>query len=231
MVTEIEMGTEYSLAMEIPETGSVNVKIRKVLGDGIWYYYTSKVHGWQISQFDNNEQLFTSNMNSTTADMSLEFHQSGKAVIEFYYNESSTPVGEKEIYWGVKPDSTGFVIPWQSTLGVNLLNFTDSIFSRDTTLSLAQQKEGAWNVDFSLEYYGDVNAEILDEYGTCYYPQTNNPAEIKLSGKNEGDNMSEVLIHFTGKGSVNIFSNDLKIKDQNGNYHPCEKVFYFNWEN
>jgi hypothetical protein len=227
--TEIEIGTEYSLAMDIPETGSVTIKIRKVLGGGVWYYQPFKVLGWQVSQFANNEQLFTSTMNSITADMPIEFHNDGKAIIEYYYNESTTPMGTKEIYWGEAPDTTGFVIPRESTLGVNLLNFTDTLLG-DTTVTFALQKEGDWDVNFNLHYYGEVNAEILDEYGTCYYPQTNNPAEIKLSGKNEGDNISEVQVRFTGSGSVYIYSPDLKIEDLNGYYRNFEKFFYFNYQ-
>lgn len=224
---KFQLITGYSFAVDMPGAGKITIKMTRIQGQGIWWYQPTHTYGWNVSQYNlsTNEQFFTSTLNDVTIDLPMEFSENGKALIEYYYNGSETPSMTKTISWGAE-NNTDFIFPGDSPAGLNLLNISDSSeIVGDSTYTVGLRKPGSWDVNFTLvPYYGDVTFEIMGGWGNYTYDEIGGGIQFTLSGKNDGDYISEIIIKVIGEGAMTLTSDDLEI--QEGAF--LARLFYVN---
>lgn len=118
--------THYAFAVKMPKVGKIKIKMK--LLDGYksfpWGYIAANNYGWKIDTYneEKGEQTFTSTLNNVTIDVPIIFpgFAYGKALIEYYYNESTTPSKSRTVTWGGYKES-GYIFK-DSALGINLLH-------------------------------------------------------------------------------------------------------------
>lgn len=218
-LVDFNINTEYSFAAEMPGAGGLVVKMKKTSGGGLWWYQPFRANGWNVTNFDNNEQTFTSTLHKTTIDLPIGFSGNGVALIEYYYNGASSPSAVKTISWGVENNSE-YVFVENSPMGENLLSFNDSsIISNDTTYIVGLQKEGAWEANFLLYFDSDISVEVIDGFGEFEYSGLENPISFTLSNTDDIPGNSEIVFKFNGMGHFTISSSDLYLGGGDFNRH------------
>ncbi len=213
--TEFQLITRYAFAVNMPDAGRITIKVKRTEGQGFWSFYPFECYGWSISNYNSstNEQTFTSNINGETIDVPFEFVLNGKAIVEYYYNGSESPSFTKIISWGAE-NNTDFIFPSDSPAGLNLLNMTDnSQLISDSSYTIGLRKPGNWDVDFVLSYSEGISFEIPGGWGTYNYEESEGQILITLSGKDDGDYISEIILHVLGTGTMNLSSADLEISE------------------
>jgi len=121
----------------------------------------------------------------------------------------------KTISWGGE-NNTDFTFPSDSPGGYNLLTLSDSTeITGDTTYTVGLQKPGNWQVRFLLASSVGVKVDTAGGWGnySSMYNYNGDTLFYYLSGKNEGDYISEFRFRLSGTGSITLTSNDLKITD------------------
>jgi hypothetical protein len=213
---EIIPMAEYSFAVDMPGAGKVQVRMHKIDGVGTWWYSPSGVFGWKVSEYDfsKNEQWFTSTINDEIIDLPMQFSEFGKAEVEYYYNGAATPSFTKTISWGAQ--NTGdFIFQSDSPAGPNLLLQEEKIeFDTDTVAyTVGLRKPGQWDIHFILTYSEDIDVGVPGGWGIYEYEVLENQINFVLSGKDEGDYISEIIFNISGSGTMNLSSEDLEIED------------------
>ncbi len=207
---------DYSFAVDMPSAGSVQIRMQKTDGVGYWFYSPSQTYGWKVSQYDfsKNEQWFSSTLNNDIIDLPMQFSEFGKANIEFYYNGSVTPFFTKTIEWGGY-NSGDFIFQSDSPAGPNLLLQEEKIeFDYDTvSYTVGLRKSGIWDVNFILTYSDGIGISIPGGWGDYDYEELDNQINFVLSGKNEGDYISEIVFNISGSGTMNLSTDDLEIEE------------------
>ena len=130
--------------------------------------------------------------------------------MEYYYNSASTPSFTKTISWGAE-NNTDFIFPDDSPAGPNLILLEDSseIYT-DTTYTVGLRKPGNWDVHFSLNFDGDINVEVPGGWGNFTYEETPGFISFTLSGKDDGDYISEIIFRLNGEGTIQLISEELE---------------------
>lgn len=216
----IKLDTMYAFAVKMPKVGKIQIKMK--LLDGYksfpWGYVAANNYGWKISIYDavKGEQTFTSTLNDATIDVPITFpgFGYGKALIEYYYNDSPTPAKSRTITWGGYNES-GYIFK-DSPGGLNLLAFNyDSTIKSETNYIIGITKEGLYNVKFKLLYPSTIVPEVMGGWGTYSSKDISGGMEIELKGTEYGSTsggVSEIVLKFKGTGAITIES-DLKLSD------------------
>lgn len=222
-----QMNDCYSFAVTMPGEGNITVRMHKTDGMGIWWIQLFQAYGWNVSQYDyeENEQIFTSILNGVTIDLPFMFSQYGSASVEYYYNSSEIPNITKTITWGAEDNGSDFIFPNESPMGPNLLNMADSSeIVSENKYTVGLQKTGGWIVNFTLTCTNGIGIEVTDGYGIYTYDESEQRLNFTLAGKNEGDYISEIVFNISGKGEINLVSDDLEITE--GSY--LDRIYLVN---
>lgn len=216
----IKVDTMYAFAVKMPKVGKIQIKMK--LLDGYksfpWGYVAANNYGWKIGVYDDvkGEQTFTSTLNDATIDVPITFPSFGygKALIEYYYNESTTASKSRTVTWGGYNES-GYIFK-DSPGGLNLLAFDfDSTIKNETNYVIGVTKEGLYDLKFKLLYPSTVVPEVMGGWGTYSSKEISGGMEIELKGTDYGSSVggvSEIVLKFKGAGAITIES-DLKLKD------------------
>ncbi|MFA9392220.1 MAG: hypothetical protein ACERKD_20580 [Prolixibacteraceae bacterium] len=203
--------TDYSFAAEMPGSGELKIQMTIIEGSGVWYYQPSKKIGWNVSTFTGTSQIFTSIINGQLIDLPIQFDGYGKATVDYYYNNSPDVSFTKTITWGVENNSN-FVFPDDSPNGISLLNIADnSEIKSDTTYVVALRKSDIWEINFTLSYSSNIDIEVPGGWGKFSYSSDNGKIDFTLTGKDGGDDISEIQFKVSGSGEIKLESNDLEI--------------------
>jgi hypothetical protein len=213
---EIIPMADYSFAVDMPGAGKIQIRMHKIDGVGIWWYSPSQTYGWKVSEynFSKNEQWFTSIINNDIIDLPMQFSEFGKADIEYYYNGATTPSLTKTISWGGQ--NTGdFIFQSDSPAGPNLLLLEDSIkFDTDTAAyTVGLRKSGYWDMHFTLTCSDGIGVDVPGGWGEYNFEKHENQIDFVLSGKDEGDYISEIICYISGSGTMNLSSVDLEVEE------------------
>ena len=153
------------------------------------------------------------------------FSQYGSASVEYYYNSSEIPNITKTITWGAEDNGSDFIFPNESPMGPNLLNMADSSeIVSENKYTVGLQKTGGWIVNFTLTCTNGIGIEVTDGYGIYTYDESEQRLNFTLAGKNEGDYISEIVFNISGKGEINLVSDDLEITE--GSY--LDRIYLVN---
>lgn len=203
---------DYSFAVKMPVTGNVKIRLTRTDGNGLWYYQPMAKHGWQVTTFDpgKNVQVFTSTINSDIIDLPIGFTESGVALLEYYYNDATTPSHTKTITWGVT--TLGFDFKF-SQLGENMLAMTSGSGMKNGghyVIGVSSDKE--YDVTCKLSYPSTITCEVMGGNGNYAYVVLSDGMEINLKNKVFPDTgqvggTSEVGFLFTGTGEITIETN------------------------
>lgn len=213
---EIIPMADYSFAVDMPGAGKIQIRMHKSDGVGIWWYSPSQTYGWKVSEynFSKNEQWFTSTINNDIIDLPMQFSEFGKAEVEYYYNGSPTPSFAKTISWGGQ--NTGdFIFQSDSPIGPNLL-LQDEIIEFDTdtaAYTVGLRKSGNWDIHFILSYSEGISIEVPGGWGEYNFEKLGSQINFVLSGKDEGDYISEIIFNISGSGTMNLSSDDLEVEE------------------
>ncbi|MGE5394807.1 MAG: hypothetical protein ACM3P1_08680 [Candidatus Saccharibacteria bacterium] len=211
----------YAFAVKVPKVGKIKIKIKLV--DGIktvpWAYAPGENYGWETDLYDEvkGEQTFTSKLNNATINVPVIFPGGsyGKALIEYYMGESTTPFKSKIITWGGY-NGSAYVFQ-NSSAGLNLLALDfGSTIRPGTNYVVGVTNKGLYDVKFKLLYPSTVVPEIMGGWGTYATQDISGGMEIELKGTDHGDGtvggLSEVVLKFKGAGAITIESN-IKLSD------------------
>ncbi len=213
-ILEINDFGATSFAVDMPNAGNIKIVMTRTAGLGMWGYSPSEAYGWKVSVYNEitNSQTFTSTLNGVIIDMPIYFFiSSGQATLEYFYNNSNTSFFTKLISWGGEiNDDFVFVEGGKQ----NLLNVADGeeLFA-DTLYAVRLQKAGAWDINFSLTYPEGMNVEVYEGMGDYSYTESVGLLNFTLSGSNERDYISEIVLNILGEGTINLSSEDLEIEE------------------
>lgn len=218
---KIKLDSLYAFAVAMPTVGKIKIKMKLV--DGIksfpWGYAGGENYGWKIEPYDaiKGEQTFTSTLNDVTIDVPIIFpgHGYGKALIEYYYGESTTPAKSRIITWGGY-SGNGYAFQ-NSSAGLNLLALDfGSTIKNETSYVVGVTNGGLYSVKIKLLYPSTVVPQVAGGWGTYASKNISGGMEIELKGTDSGTGivggLSEIVLKFKGEGTVTIES-DLKLSD------------------
>lgn len=216
----IKTDTLYAFAVKMPKVGNLKIKMKLVDGFKAFpWARASNNYGWKIDPYDaeKGEQTFTSTLNNVTIDVPVIFPGGsyGKALIEYYMGESTTPFKSKIITWGGY-NGSAYVFQ-HSSVGLNLLALDfGSEIKTETNYVIGVTNKGLYDVKFKLLYPTTVVPEMIGGWGSYEVHDILGGKEIELKGTDDGNGnpggKSEVVLKFKGAGTVSINSN-LKLSD------------------
>ena len=218
---KITLDELYAFAVKMPAVGQIKIKLKLIDGSKSfpWGYASANNYGWKISTYDaaKGEQTFTSTLNGVTIDVPIIFpgHSNGKALVEYYYNDSEILLKSKIITWGGYNES-GYVFQ-NSIMGLNLLTIdSGSTIKNETNYVIGATKDGLYTIKFKMLYPSTVVPEVIGGWGTYTSKEIPGGLEIELKGTDNGfgvvGGLSEIIFKFKGEGTITIES-DLKQPD------------------
>jgi hypothetical protein len=94
---------EYSFSATLQSDAALKIIITNLSTDtkSVWFYEEGSNEGWSITDYDNNsnQQIFTS-LKSGTLDLQTVFSGSaGSCRLDYYENNSTTPVKSRHLAW------------------------------------------------------------------------------------------------------------------------------------
>ncbi len=210
----------YSMRAILPKGTSLKVKIK---GEYHWYFPAFQDNtGWEKSDWlSDNSRFFTS---TRTGEIDYEIMlesffdnppgtYTNQVEIMVYENGAEEPTWTKIIALTDAPDYNVFNFPDNSPMGPNLLNLPDgAVLEKDTVCSVALLKVGIWDIDFTLNYSGDLDVGVATGWGFYDYEVNGNTIDFVLTGTNSGDYISEIAFYIVGTGTLHLTSNEMKIE-------------------
>lgn len=211
---KLQAYTFYSLAVKMPTTGQIKIKIKMTDGIGPWWYLASENYGWKVDPYDQatGQQEFISTINGEIIDLPLAFSAYGTAIVEYYCKPSSAPTFTKAIHWGDYND-LGFEFKDNSPLRPNLLALKDSLeIKGDTPYVIGAAGNSAYRLKFKLRFPASITPQVLGGSGFYTYTFMEGYMEFDLASSEYGDTtfisgVSEIALKFKGTGKITIESN------------------------
>lgn len=201
---------DYTVAIDMPNAGTVKVVIRQTAGNGTMGYWDGTEFGWKIDVEDNEYRTlaFNSTLNNEIINDPMFFFGYGEAVVEFYYNESETPSNVKSITWGGYNDSDFYFFNdfdgWTNLLACP----NNFVLESGADYSIELSRNDHFEANFVLEYNSETMAiDIINGEGHTY-ELLDNKININLSGSS----IKGIIFHIDGEGIV-IISSDLMFRD------------------